>query len=168
MAVKGAEPGGALALAAKLFDIGTVDTVYRDVYLRRARTVLSGVFPVEQFRGFEPQKADLAMLPLMIGRALDRRDWAQVKELSDRATTLRRAVEGKHRHGDGRDAVQDLTAADGAGDAGQRTTLRGSSHVLFRRHSAASAPTGSCRPAPRVAARAGGTARLRVESTLHG
>jgi len=54
---------GALALASKLFDIGTVDTVYRDVYLNRARTMLSGVMSIEEFHGIEQQKAELAMLP---------------------------------------------------------------------------------------------------------
>jgi hypothetical protein len=91
------EAAGALALATKLFDIGTVDTVYRDLYLSRARTVLTGVFSLEEFRGIQQQPADLATLPLAIGRALDRGDWAQVKTLSDRAATLRRAVDGKQR-----------------------------------------------------------------------
>jgi hypothetical protein len=76
------ETAGALALASKLFDIGTVDTVYRDVYLNRARAVLTGVFSIEEYRGIEQQKTDLAMLPLTIGRALDRADWPQIKELS--------------------------------------------------------------------------------------
>jgi hypothetical protein len=97
MTANTAETAGALALATKLFDIGTVDTVYRDIYLTRARTVLTGVFSVEEFRGVEQQKADLAMLPLMIGRAADRGDWAQLKELGERAATLRRAVDGRHR-----------------------------------------------------------------------
>ena len=86
-----------LALASKLFDIGTVDTVYRDVYLNRARTVLGGAIAISEFQGIERQKADLAMLPLMIGRALDRADWPEVKALSDRAATLRRSLDGKHR-----------------------------------------------------------------------
>jgi hypothetical protein len=91
---KSADP---FSLVSKLVDIGKVDTVYRDVYLQRARTMLSGVFSIEEFRGIEQQKADLAPLPLMIGRALDRADWAQVKELSDRIEALRQAVGGKRR-----------------------------------------------------------------------
>src|SRR5262245_3440596 len=66
------ETVGPLTLASKLFDIGAVDTVYRDLYVLRARTVLSAVFSADQFRAIEQQKADLAMLPLMIGRAVDR------------------------------------------------------------------------------------------------
>jgi hypothetical protein len=97
MTAKTTKPAGALALASKLVDIGAVDTVYRDIYLLRARTLLTGVLSVEEFRGIEQHKADLAMLPLMIGRAVDRADWAQVKELSDRAAAQRRSVDGKHR-----------------------------------------------------------------------
>ena len=91
---KSADP---FSLVSKLVDIGNIDTVYRDIYLQRARTMLSGVFSIEEFRGIEQQKADLATLPLMIGRALDRADWAQVKELSDRVDALRRAVGSKRR-----------------------------------------------------------------------
>ena len=87
----------ALTLAARLFDIGAVDTVYRDVYLGRARAAMTGVLSIEEFRSLEQQKADLAMLPLMIGRALDRADWPEVKALSERAASLRRALDGRHR-----------------------------------------------------------------------
>jgi hypothetical protein len=97
MTANAAETAGALALVTKLVDVGTVDTVYRDVYLSRSRAVLTGVFSIDEFRQVEQQKADLAMLPLTIGRALDRGDWPQVKELGERATTLRRAVDGKRR-----------------------------------------------------------------------
>jgi hypothetical protein len=34
-------------------------------------------------------------LPLLIGRAIEKADWPLVKELSGRAGTLRRSVEGK-------------------------------------------------------------------------
>ena len=97
MTTNTAATAGTVALASKLFDIGSVDTVYRDVYLNRARTVLTGVLSIDAFRAIEQQKADLATLPLMIGRALDKADWPQVKKLSDQAAALRRAVDGKHR-----------------------------------------------------------------------
>jgi hypothetical protein len=86
-----------LELAGQLVDIANVDTVYRDVYVQRARTLLSGVFSVEEFRRIEQQKGELATLPLMIGRALEKGDWPAVKELSRRAETLREAVESKRR-----------------------------------------------------------------------
>jgi hypothetical protein len=86
-----------LGLVTRLVETANVDTVYCDIYLQRARTVLTGVFSIEEFRQIEQQKAELATLPPMIGRALDKADWAQVKELSGRTDALRRAVDGKRR-----------------------------------------------------------------------
>jgi hypothetical protein len=82
-----------LKLVSRLIDCGNVDTVYRDVYLQRARTLLAGVLPVEEFRRIEQQEAELATLPLVIGRAMEKADWPQVKELSERTEALRQAVE---------------------------------------------------------------------------
>jgi hypothetical protein len=84
-----------LKLVSRLIDCGNVDTVYRDVYLQRARTLLAGVLTVEEFRRIERQETELATLPLMIGRAVEKVDWPRVKELSQRGEALRQAVEGK-------------------------------------------------------------------------
>lgn len=89
--------GDALSLVSTLTETGTIDTVYRDVYLGRARALLAGILPVEEFRHIEQQKAELAALPLTIGHALEKADWPQVKELSGRTEALRQAVDGKRR-----------------------------------------------------------------------
>jgi hypothetical protein len=86
-----------LELVAQLTDIGTIDTVYRDVYLRRAETLLAGTLPLAEFRRIEQEKAELATLPVLLGRALERADWPRVKELSSRGDMLRRSVQGKQR-----------------------------------------------------------------------
>jgi hypothetical protein len=95
MAAKASTRVDPLKLVSQLIDCGNVDTVYRDVYLQRARTLLAGVLPVEEFRRIEQQEAELAALPLVIGRALEKADWPRVKELSGHTETLRQAVEGK-------------------------------------------------------------------------
>jgi hypothetical protein len=86
-----------LGLVAALIDAGSVDTVYRDVYLGRARTLLAGVLSAEDVAQSEREKAELARLPVAIGRALERANWSQVRELSSRSETLRHAVEGRRR-----------------------------------------------------------------------
>ena len=86
-----------VGLASQLIDAGHADTVYRDIYLQRAWTLLGGVFSVEEFRRTEEAQAELARLPLAIGRALEKADWPRVKELSDRGQALRRSVEGRRR-----------------------------------------------------------------------
>jgi hypothetical protein len=97
MAAKGAVSADPLGLVSELVDTGNVDTVYRDVYLQRARTLMAGVLPVAEFRRIEQEKAELATLPVVIGRALEKADWARVKELSSRGQALRRSAEGRQR-----------------------------------------------------------------------
>jgi hypothetical protein len=89
-----------LGLVSQLLDVGNVDTVYRDVYLQRARSLMAGVLSIEEFRRIEQDTAELATLPLAIGRALEKADWARVKELSERSAALRGSVEGRRREVD--------------------------------------------------------------------
>jgi predicted fused transcriptional regulator/phosphomethylpyrimidine kinase len=83
----------ASAVMTALIEAGNIDTVYRDVYLDRARTVLAPVLSLEDFHRLEQERAALAELPLTIARALDRANWSLVKELSQRAQTLKRAID---------------------------------------------------------------------------
>jgi hypothetical protein len=69
--------------------------VYRDVYLDRARTLLSGILSGGEFRLIERERAQLADTSLAIARAMDKSNWALVRELSSRGAVLRQAVEGK-------------------------------------------------------------------------
>jgi len=84
-----------MSVVSALLEAGNVDTVYRDVYLDRARTLLSPTLSLEEFHSIEGERAELAELPLSIGRALGKGNWVQVKELSRRAETLKQAVAGK-------------------------------------------------------------------------
>src|SRR5262245_56516510 len=91
-ATGGADP---MKRVSELVEAGSADTVYRDVYLDRARALLAGVLPLEDFRSRQQREVDLAALPLTIARAVEKGDWAQVKELSERSQALRQAVEGQ-------------------------------------------------------------------------
>ena len=97
MAAKTIPSPDVLGLITELMDIGTVDTVYRDLYVQRARRLLAGVFSIEEFRQLETHQLERATLPVSIARALQRGDWPLVKELSSRAEMLRGAVESKSR-----------------------------------------------------------------------
>jgi hypothetical protein len=85
----------ASAVMTALIEAGNIDTVYRDVYLNRARTVLAPVLSLEDFHRLEQERAALAELPLTIARALDKGNWSLVKELSERAQTLKHAIDDK-------------------------------------------------------------------------
>jgi hypothetical protein len=92
---KKAATGGPLGVVTELIEIGNADTVYRDVYLERARAQLGSVLSFEDFRSLEEQQTQLAGLPVMITHALDKPDWPLVKELTGQAQALRQAMEGK-------------------------------------------------------------------------
>jgi hypothetical protein len=85
----------ASSVATALIEAGNIDTVYRDVYLDRARTVLGPVLSLEDFHRLEQERAVLAELPLTIARALNNANWSLVKQLSERAQTLKRAIDDK-------------------------------------------------------------------------
>ena len=83
------------SLMTALIDAGNIDTVYRDVYLDRARTLLAPVLSLEEFHRLEQQRAALAELPATIAHALETANWSLVKELSQRAQTLKRPIDDK-------------------------------------------------------------------------
>jgi hypothetical protein len=85
----------ASSVVTALIEAGNIDTVYRDVYLDRARTLLTPLLSPEEFHHLEQERAALAELPVTIARALARSHWPIVKELSERASALKRATDGK-------------------------------------------------------------------------
>lgn len=97
MTAKAATNVDPLELVSALIQIGNTDTVYRDAYLRRAGTLMAGVLSVEEFRSLEQQTAELAALPVTIGRAVEKGDWPTVKKLSTQAASFRQALEAKRR-----------------------------------------------------------------------
>jgi hypothetical protein len=84
-----------ISVVSALIEAGNVDTVYRDVYLERARTLLRPALSLEDFQHIERERAELAGLPVAIERALGKANWPLVKELSRRTATLKESVEGK-------------------------------------------------------------------------
>jgi hypothetical protein len=97
MSSAAATPVDPLSIVTALIEMGHVDTVYRDVYLERARSVLGGVLSLDEFRFLEKARRDLAELSLSIARALERADRPLVKQLAARTQALRESVEGKQK-----------------------------------------------------------------------
>src|SRR3989454_7777640 len=81
-----------IALVSTLIEAGSIDTVYRDLYLGRAQTLLSPLISLEDFHRLEQQQAALAELPLAVARALEKGDWPLVKKLSQRADAVKQVV----------------------------------------------------------------------------
>jgi hypothetical protein len=95
MSTKTAGGGDPLTVVSALVEAGGVDTVYRDVYLDRAGTLLGPVLTVEDFERVDQLRLQLARLPLEVGRAVESGNWPLVKELTGRIQTLRDTTEQK-------------------------------------------------------------------------
>ena len=80
------------SIAAALIEAGNVDTIYRDVYVGRARTLLNPVVSLEAFQAMKQRRAALASLPLAVARALEKADWPQVRELSLRTDAVKQEI----------------------------------------------------------------------------
>ena len=83
----------AISLVTLLSEAGKIDTVYRDVYLDRARAALAPVLSLDEYHRLDRERAALADVRLAAARALDRADWSLVKELSQRAQALKQAIQ---------------------------------------------------------------------------
>ena len=79
----------AISTASALIEAGNADTIYRDLYLTRARTLLSPEVSLDAFHKMEQRRSALASLPLAVARALEKADWPQVRELSLRTDALK-------------------------------------------------------------------------------
>jgi hypothetical protein len=84
-----------LELVRRLVEASQVDTVYRDLYLRRARTAVLPAFPASEY-------ARLKMVQPQIDRAIQesriavvRGDWHRVHELAERVSHLQRSLDAK-------------------------------------------------------------------------
>ena len=78
-----------------LVDVADADTVYRDVYLPRARALLGRDLSAEQYRGFRGVRQQIEESVAASRAATLLQDWKLVQELAARAEELRRGAEAQ-------------------------------------------------------------------------
>ena len=88
-------PGASLETAVALTQAGTTDTVYRDVYLARARTLLSAQVTEADYQRLERDGEATQELPLRIQRAVEASRWSDVRDLTDRLHAIRQELAAK-------------------------------------------------------------------------
>src|SRR5262245_11344130 len=69
------------------------DTLFRDVYLLRARELLTPIFPESRYLSAAGEREEAARSLQQARVAAARRDWERVRDLSTRAAALQRSVE---------------------------------------------------------------------------
>ncbi|HXG21118.1 MAG TPA: hypothetical protein VNN62_18820 [Methylomirabilota bacterium] len=84
-----------LQLVSRLLEVGNVDTVYRDLYLQRARELFAGELSRADYVRLRHGQVEIDNLLRQSRVAVERGEWAKVKELAGRMRTLRQQVEEK-------------------------------------------------------------------------
>jgi len=82
----------ALKIVGLLVEIAKTDTVYRDVYLRRARQLLKSTLDESAYRAIGSTEKEIDDLMRGNRTAVLSRDWAKAAELSGRIDVLRQRV----------------------------------------------------------------------------
>jgi hypothetical protein len=82
-----------LATVADLVAVADGDTLYRDVYLRRAAELLTPVVSEAGYESALERRDQLARLLAQARAAVGREDWAKVRDLGTRAADLQRSLD---------------------------------------------------------------------------
>jgi hypothetical protein len=77
------------ASVRQLLEVAEIDTIYRDLYWQRARTVLAPILPYEEYLRAQQEQSTLAKYLQQSRLAIEQGDWQRVKELGDRVRVLR-------------------------------------------------------------------------------
>jgi hypothetical protein len=92
--VKGAA-GNLEGMVASLIEVGSIDTLCRDLYLQRAADFLGTQLSFDDYRVLKRMLVDMASLPNEIRNAMERGQWRQVQELSAKHKALKQDAERK-------------------------------------------------------------------------
>ena len=84
-----------LRVVSQLMDTARIDTVYRDLYMRRAEAVFAHLLPEVEYDRLKAQTTTIDDLLRQARLAVERGDWQGVPELAGRVRTLRRLIQEK-------------------------------------------------------------------------
>jgi hypothetical protein len=79
-------------IVQELIKLYKIDTVYSDLYIQRARELLSQGFPYNRYRELVQQKTLIADLPRKLEAAVEKEEWHEVKALSTYMKTVQKTV----------------------------------------------------------------------------
>lgn len=85
-----AQPSAVVGLLVRAAD---ADTLFRDLYLLRARELLAPLFAESRYRGVAGERAEAERSLQQARIAASGRDWERVKELSSRAAALQQSLQ---------------------------------------------------------------------------
>jgi hypothetical protein len=93
----GADQDRVLAIVARLVTAADGDTLYRDVYVRRAAELLTPLVSEAQYQSAITGRQQVTTLLEQARAAVGRQDWQRVRELGTRAADLQRSLEAEQK-----------------------------------------------------------------------
>jgi hypothetical protein len=87
-----AKDANTIKIVSLLAQVANMDTVYRDVHLRRARQLLSSTLDESAYRAIGSTEKEIDDLMRRSRTAVLQRDWAQAAELSGRIDDMRQRI----------------------------------------------------------------------------
>jgi hypothetical protein len=75
-----------------LTEIGKLDTLFRDVYLQRARELMSQLLPYSSFTYIKENTASIGWIERQLRAAVERGNWDKSRELTERLRTLKSSL----------------------------------------------------------------------------
>jgi hypothetical protein len=82
---------------AALVQAARTDTVYRDLYMDRARSLLAPMLSEADYQRLERERETSQELPLRIQRAVEQGQWPAVRDFTDRMQAIRQELADKRR-----------------------------------------------------------------------
>jgi len=82
-------------IVSNLIEVGSIDTLCRDLYLQRAAELLRPQLSLDDYRVLQRTQLELAGLPNEIRNAMERGEWTRVKDLSAKHQALKHDAEHK-------------------------------------------------------------------------
>src|SRR5215204_6996745 len=77
----------------QLVEIGELDTLYRDLYLEKARELMDPVMSNASYSYIKDSMSSLGVVEQQLRGAVQRGDWARTTELTERVKSIKKFVD---------------------------------------------------------------------------
>ena len=86
-----------LTIVGQLIEISKLDTLFRDLYIHRARALLTTFFSVGSYLQLKENRAEIPWVEKQLRASVERSDWKRCSELTERLRELRKKSDaGSH------------------------------------------------------------------------
>ena len=82
-----------LAVVGQLVEMSKLDTLYKDLYLQRARTLLGAIFSRGSYAQYQENSAQIPWVEQQLRAGVERGDWKRSSELTERLRQLRASIQ---------------------------------------------------------------------------